>query len=104
MAIVRPQFAPGFMLAGVDVFETEDVRTAERKVKDLLKDPRDYHLVIVDDHLSDRISAPTRARMFTSTEPVFIDVGLTGTTDENIIREIQNLAQEALGYAIRIDV
>ncbi len=103
LAVVRPQFSPGFLLAGVEVYDTEDPRRAERKVRELLNDPGDYYLVVVDEYLAEQFSTPTLSRMFSSTEPVFINVGLTGTSDDDIIREIQRLAQEALGYAIRID-
>jgi len=88
---------------GADVYETEDPQRAERKVRELLQDPGDYHLVVVDEYLAERFSPPVLSRMFSSTEPVFINVGLTGTSDDDILREIQRLAQEALGYAIRID-
>ncbi len=101
--MVRPQFAPGFLLVGVDVYESDDPRRAERRIRDLLNDPEDYYLVVVDEYLAEQFSTPTLSRMFSSTEPVFINVGLTGTSDDDIIREIQRLAQEALGYAIRID-
>ncbi|NPB04236.1 MAG: hypothetical protein GXO39_07480 [Thermotogae bacterium] len=103
LAIVRPQFAPGFLLTGAQVYEVEDPKDAEKKVRQLLHDPGDYYLVVVDEYLAEQFQSGTLSRMFSSTEPVFINVGLTGTSDDDIIREIQRLAQEALGYSIRID-
>jgi hypothetical protein len=37
-------------------------------------------------------------------EPIFIEIGLEGTSDEKIIREIENLARESLGYSIKIKI
>ncbi|MEO0213887.1 MAG: V-type ATP synthase subunit F [candidate division WOR-3 bacterium] len=103
LAIVRPQFSSGFLLAGCDVFESEDSLEVEKKVKSLLN-TQEYALVIIDEKLVKGFSPYTKNLIFESTEPVFIEIGLEGTSDEHIIREIESLARDALGYAIKIKV
>ncbi len=103
LAIVRPQFSPGFLLAGCDVFETERTADVERKVRELVGN-KDYALVIFDSALTVGISPYVRTLIFDSIEPIFIEIGLEGTSDEKIIKEIENLAKESLGYSIRIKV
>ncbi len=103
LAIVRPQFAPGFLIAGCDVFETDDSSLAEKHVRSLAGSG-EYALVIIDEKLVRTFSPYTKNFIFESTSPVFVEVGLEGTSDENIIREIESLARDALGYAIRIKV
>jgi vacuolar-type H+-ATPase subunit F/Vma7 len=103
LAIVRPQFSPGFLLAGCDVFETERPSEVERKVKELVG-KKDYALVIIDSVLTVGVSPYVRTLIFDSMEPIFIEIGLEGTSDEKIIREIENLARESLGYSIKIKI
>ena len=103
LAIVRPQFSPGFLLAGCEVFETERSSDLERKVRELVGS-KDYALVIIDSTLTSGISPYVRTLIFNSMEPIFIEIGLEGTSDEKIISEIENLARESLGYSIRIKV
>ena len=103
LAIVRPQFSPGFLLAGCDVSETERPSEVERKVKELVG-KKDYALVIIDSALTVGVSPYVRTLIFDSMEPIFIEIGLEGTSDEKIIREIENLARESLGYSIKIKI
>ncbi len=103
LAVVRPQFSAGFLMAGCEVFETENPSIAEKKIKSLPGN-REYALVIIDGKLMERFSPYTKNLVFESTDPVFIEIGLEGTSDENIIREIESLARDALGYTIKIKV
>lgn len=104
MVICRPTLAPGFQLAGVQVFGAEDVESAEERLRGLL-DAGQEGLLAIDDGLLAEISPRTLERLEDSDQLYHLAVPGGGILGEEYTRRhrIAEMLRRAIGFSIAFE-
>lgn len=106
IALVHPDLAPGFRLAGV---ETDPVRTAaqmrqaaERLLIDREKG-REKEIVLLDESLFRQLPETLRRRMEESTMPLFLPIPTRPSREASATEtRLAEVIRRAIGYQVKI--
>lgn len=99
--ITEPALAPGFALAGVEVYGVDSPAEAKRALLALMDEPDMGIIAIAAGHLS-ALDEATRRRVIGSTRPVVVAMpsGMSTEVGERRSREIAEMIRRAIGFRI----
>ncbi len=101
LVVTRPSLVPGFQLAGVDAFSSEDVETAERLIEGWLDDG-EVGLLAIDDGLLVHLDPNLVKRLESSENLPFLSIPGGQPVGPEISRRhrITEMIRRAIGFHI----
>lgn len=103
LAIVDPETAVGFRLAGVETQVYHSLEEAQRLLEATERE-KDLGLVLYSEDLWDRLPEPLRVRLQTASRPLYSPVPALSSWQEagRVERYLADLLRRSVGFQIRI--
>lgn len=101
LAILYPDVAMGFKMAGVDIWRAEDVKSAENLVLKALNEDS-YGIVILEEELYEGFNQKLKDMVMDSVIPLIVPIPIKRLSGERVEDYLRNLIRRSIGFYIRI--
>ncbi len=101
LVILDPDAAPGFQLAGVEVWPASDEKEAETLVQKAMESQK-FGIVIIEEDFVEKFPSKLQDQILDSTIPLVLTIAIKRTGQINVEEYLENIIRRVTGYHIKV--
>ncbi len=101
LVILDPDVAPGFQLAGIDVWTASNPREAETLTEQALSSD-EYGIVILEEEFLEQFPQKLKDQVLDSVVPLVLPVSIKKTGKIDVAEYLESVIKRATGYQIKV--
>lgn len=101
LVILDPDAAPGFRLAGAEVWTASNHNEAEHLIKSALNSQK-FGIVIIEENFVEKFPSKLQDQILDSTVPLVLTLAVKRTGQVNVEEYLESIIRRVTGYHIRV--
>lgn len=101
LVILDPDAAPGFQLAGAEVWSASNEKEAENLIQSALES-RKFGIVIIEEDFVEKFPPKLQDQILDSTVPLVLTLAIKRTGQINVEEYLENIIRRVTGYHIKV--